>query len=421
MGGGNDVSNRHHSVKRPGSIVLTAIVVLLGLIQTLLAGRVILRLVRTGSQPRVTTTSTDVVANDAVTVLVPVLNEVGRLGPCLEGLAAQGPEVAAILVIDGGSTDDTIALANKHAERDARVRVIDASPVPADWNGKAWNLQHGLERGAIVTPWVLTIDADVRPRPGLASALVAHAVANDVTVLSGATRQRLSGAAEGLVHPALLTSLVYRYGIPGAATSDPDDVQANGQCMLIRREALDGIGGFVDGRHSVCEDVTIARRLALAGHRVGFAETGDLVEVAMYGSAGEAWTNWPRSLTMRDQYGGHAVSTRLAEVAFVQGLPLVVAAGAALIARRHHYPSGSRASIGGGYPGPRRAVELVIALNRGLVMLRIGVLIGMVRAYERPPVTYWLSPLLDTPVAARLIQSALLRTHTWRGRQITRD
>ena len=245
-------------------------------------------------------------------------------------------------MIDGGSTDGTVALIREYAGRDARIRLIDATPVPDDWNGKAWNLQRGLDGDVSTTPWVLTIDADVRPRSGLAAALVARATGDGLTVLSGATRQRLSGPAEGLVHPALLTSLVYRYGIPGATTTDPDDVQANGQCMLIRRAAIDGIGGFRDGRHSLCEDVTVARKLAASGHRIGFAESGDLVDVAMYGGARDAWANWPRSLTMRDQFSGHAVAVRLAEVALVQGLPVLVTALTVALRRRHRYPKPGR-------------------------------------------------------------------------------
>src|SRR5690606_18425218 len=83
--------------------------------------------------------------DDTVTILIPVLNEVGRLGPCLDGAVAQGPEVAEILVIDGGSTDGTQDLVRRHAERDERVRLIDTSPVPEDVNGKAHGLQAGLE------------------------------------------------------------------------------------------------------------------------------------------------------------------------------------------------------------------------------------------------------------------------------------
>lgn len=407
---------------RSSSPVVAGLCLLLTVLQLGLAARVVLRLVRSANRPKVRPTSeTTVGSSGSVTVLLPVLNEATRLGPCLDGLAAQGPEVAAILVIDGGSSDGTIALANDHAQRDPRIRVIDAAPVPDDWNGKAWNLQRGLTDGVVPTPWILTIDADVRPQAGLVRALLGHAETEGVAVLSGATRQRLSGAAEGLVHPALLTSLVYRYGIPGGSTSDPDEVQANGQCMLIRRDALESIGGFAVGQRSVCEDVTVARRLAIAGHRVGFAETGDLVDVAMYESAGEAWRNWPRSLTMRDQFAGHAVAVRLAEVALVQGLPLLVTATGLIRQRRHHYPSGLKRGGGGSSGGQFRAVEFLIGLNRVLVLLRFGILAGMVRAYHRPPLTYWLSPLLDAPVAVRLIQSALRRVHSWRGRKITRS
>lgn len=410
-----------HSRPILSSPVLAVFLAVLGALQLGLAIRVILRLAGSANRVNIKPAASTPAVDGTVTVLVPVLNEAGRLGPCLDGLSAQGPELATILVIDGGSIDGTMALAKVHAQRDPRIQVIDASPVPGDWNGKAWNLQHGLTQGDVTTPWVLTVDADVRPRPGLVQALLAHAETSDVAVLSGATRQRLSGAAEGLVHPALLTTLVYRYGIPGGTTTVPDEVQANGQCMLIRREALAEIGGFAEGQHSLCEDVTIARRLAIAGHRVGFAETGDLVDVAMYASAGEAWRNWPRSLTMRDQFGGHAVPFRLAEVALIQGLPLVISVGGLLRQRRHRFPNTDGLLAQNRVVGQIPALAFLVGLNRVLLLLRVGVLAGMVRAYDHPPITYWLSPLLDLPVALRLIQSALRRTHTWRGRSITRS
>lgn len=396
---------------------------LLAVLQAALGLRVVLRLLRTGLAARpVEPTGPVAEAVGSVAILVPTLNEERRLGACLDGLIGQGPEVTGVVVIDGGSTDETVGLARRYAALDRRVRVIDASPVPADWNGKAWNLQRGLDTLDPGIRWVLTIDADVRPRPGLAAALLAHATATDVAALSGATRQRLSRAAEGLLHPALLTSLVYRYGIPGGTTSDPAEVQANGQCMLIRRDALAMIGGFRGGQHSLCEDVTVARLLAAGGHRVGFAETRDLVEVEMYEGARETWANWPRSLTMLDRSSGRSVAVRLAEVVFTQGLPLLIAVAGGISGSRsrHRFPTGGRPAAHSGPAGGGRAVALLMAVNRSLLGLRVGVLIGMARAYRRPPPTYWLSPLLDPAVAARLVQSALTRTHTWRGRTITR-
>ena len=45
---------------------------------------------------------------------------------------------------------------------------------------------------------------------------------------------------------------------------------------------------------------------------------------------------------------------------------------------------------------------------------------GIARAYEWRPWTYWFSPLLDLPVALRLITSALRRRQVWRGRVYVR-
>ncbi len=55
-----------------------------------------------------------------------------------------------------------------------------------------------------------------------------------------------------------------------------------------------------------------------------------------------------------------------------------------------------------------------------LTAIRIGVLIGTARAYQRRPWSYWLSPLCDLPVALELGRNALKRRHTWRGRVLVR-
>jgi dolichol-phosphate mannosyltransferase len=404
--------------KEPASAGSALTLILLA-VQALLAARVLVRLVRSGRHRPLAVSPAGDTHGRTVTVLVPVLDEERRLAPCLDGLIAQGNEVREILVVDGGSRDGTVALAGRYAERDSRVRVVDASPVPADWNGKAWNLERVLAE-ATAGDWVLTIDADVRPRAGLVAALLAEATGSGLDVLSGATRQRLSGGAEGLLHPSLLTSLVYRYGIPGGVTSDPAEVQANGQCMLFRREALEAAGGFTSGQHSLCEDVTVARRVASQGGRVGFMETGDLVDVSMYGGAAEAWRNWPRSLTMRDQYRPGAVAVRLAEVLLVQALPAAVTV-AGLVARRDRSRHPALPGLSSNArPAPGRGVALLLGVNRALLITRLGVLAGMRRAYVDAPWTYWLSPLLDIPVALRLIESAIRRRHSWRGRPIER-
>lgn len=375
--------------RRRFTLVLAGIQLLHGL-------RVCLRLIRTANGSRIRRTTK--VDADRVTVIVPVLNERKRLAPCLDGLLAQPDAVADILVVDGGSTDGTQELVRLFASREPRLNLIDASPVPTGVNGKAYGLQVGLDHATLDTRWILTIDADVRAAPELVPSLLAHARQEAVLVLSVATDQRLSGAAEGLVHPSLLASLVYRYGIPGGATDDIAAVQANGQCFLLERETLEGVGGFTGVQDSICEDVTLARELANAGYRVGFYESDDLVTTAMYDGWRDAWTNWTRSLPMWDRFAGGRTVLGLLDVLLVQALPLPLVAWLGVRGRR----------------GPLWLVNLC------LVFVRIGALAGIARAYPRRPWTYWLSPLVDTATSVQLVIDAVRRQHTWRGRPLTR-
>ena len=178
------------------------------LAQAILAIRVFARFLNTRQGDRIVRSETACPGCGQVTVLVPVLNEVPRLGLCLEGLIAQGHEVAEILVIDGGSSDGTQALVARYTDRDRRVRLIDASPVPDGVNGKAHGLQVGLEHRADTTRWVLTIDADVRPEPLLVRSLLKYATEEGLLALSAATLQRVSGPAEAMLHASMLTTLV---------------------------------------------------------------------------------------------------------------------------------------------------------------------------------------------------------------------
>ena len=122
---------------------------------------------------------------------------------------------------------------------------------------------------------------------------------------------------------------------------------------------------------SLCEDVTIARRLAECGEAIGFYESDGLVGVRMYEDWHETWRNWPRSLPTRDQYFGWREAAGLLEVLLVQSLPLPLLAIA--------YAVG--------------ASSWMVAINLTLSLTRLGVLMGVARAYEPRPWTYWFSPL----------------------------
>jgi dolichol-phosphate mannosyltransferase len=342
--------------------------------------------------------SCDEPQSQRVSILLPVLNEASRIDQCLNGLLAQSEEVSQILVVDGGSTDGTQARVQRYERNDPRVKLLDASPVDKRWTGKAWGLNFGLSNSNSESQWILCIDADVKVSPFLVRSLLAHARRTGVSSFSVATQQRLSGRMDGLIHPALLTTLVYRFGAPGRATRNLHRVQANGQCFLSRRATLVRTEAFRAAQSSLCEDVTVARRLAECGEAVGFYEANGLVETSMYRDWRETWRNWPRSLPMRDQYFGWREAAGLITIFLFQALPLPM------------FIVGWVA----------RAPTLFLIVTALLVLIRLGVLAGVARAYLNRPWTYWLSPFFDLPVVFRLMQSALMRRHSWRGRSYLR-
>lgn len=318
-----------------------------------------------------------------VSVVIPARDEEARLAPCLHGLAGD-PAVGEVIVVDDSSKDGTAALA-----RSLGARVVAAGPLPDGWVGKPWALDRGLReaRGDVV----VSLDADTRPRPGLIGALVA-ALAEADLVTAGA-RFDCSTAGERLLHPAMLMTLVYRFGPPDAdAPVKPDRLLANGQCTAVRRLQLLEAGGYAHGAGHLTDDAAFARGLARRGWRVSFHQAGDLLTVDMHASAVETWREWGRSIALPGVTSPAWQAADVAAVWLTLGLPPL------------------RALLG-------RATRL----DRALLALRALMTVATAPAYVRRGPAYWLSPLLDPLVAARLTEAALRPARSWRGRTYTRN
>jgi dolichol-phosphate mannosyltransferase len=326
-----------------------------------------------------------------VAVVIPVLNEAKRLGPCLAALRECRRPVARIVVVDTGSHDGTPDLVRAAMSADARIRLVEAGAPPPWWaNGKAWGLRCALD--SVETAWVLMTDADVVLGPRAPARLLATALASNCGVLSAAPRMTVRGPLAAL-HAAMLASLLFRVGLPGTVARREGEVLANGQAMLARSELLCSEELWRLAARSRCEDVTIARTLHAAGVRVGSVEATD-IEVAMYDSVADAWRNWPRSLALRDGLTRPAPWNGLGAATAVQALPLTLLVA---IARRR---DGNAA----------RAAALF------LIALRFAVGLGVARTYPNGRGWAALAPLADLPVALRLWHAALARRHRWRGR-----
>ena len=349
-------------------------------------------------QPPVPPVPDDQSPTATVTIMVATLNEAARIGPCLTGLAAQGRLVREVLVVDSRSTDGTRELVEEAARQDPRIRLLTDPPLPSDWVGKVWALQHGLAEAT--GDWVLGLDADITPDPGLAAAVVTAALAHRFDVVSFSPRFLLSTVAESWLQPALLVTLVYRCGAAGEGTPDPERVLANGQCFLARRDVLLAHGGYAAAQRSFADDVTLARHLARRGVRVGFLDGSSLYRVRSYSSMREAWREWGRSLDLKDATTPLRQWTDVGILALAQALPLPALLLLLVVGRD---------VVGASYPA-------LLVVNGVLLAIRLLLLGALTQSYERPGLAYWLSPLADGLATTRIVLSTIRRRRTWRGR-----
>ncbi len=317
--------------------------------------------------------------HQSISVVIPARDEAARIGPVLAAMVG-APGVHQVLVVDDQSTDGTAGIA-----REAGATVIPGAPLPAGWAGKAWALQQGSE--AATGEWVVTLDADTNPDRKLPTALVSRALGDQLDLLTVGGRFDCPTPGSRWLHPAMLTTLVYRFGPPGVATA-PDRAMANGQCMAFPRDPFLQRGGMAAVSGEVVEDIALARSMAGDGATVAFLDASELLEVRMFESLGDTWRGWGRSLALPGVESRKRQLVDLAVVALAQALPL-----------------------------PRLLAGRADVIDAALLALRFGTLAGTRSAYSKIDGAYWLSPLADVPAVVAIAKGIARRgTQTWRGR-----
>jgi glycosyltransferase involved in cell wall biosynthesis len=118
-------------------------------------------------------------ALSGLSIVLPCFNEAENL-PDVVRYATDAAERCAvtheIIIVDDGSTDETVAVAGATTARDARVRLI----VHAENRGHGAALRSGIAVARL--PWVLLIDADLQFDVGELESFLPVAEAADVVV-----------------------------------------------------------------------------------------------------------------------------------------------------------------------------------------------------------------------------------------------
>jgi glycosyltransferase involved in cell wall biosynthesis len=256
-----------------------------------------------------------------LTVIVPARNEEQSLGECLQSLVAQSEDVFELgrdwelVVVDDHSTDRTAEIAGSFQG----VTVMPADELEFGWTGKTSAVWTAAKRAR--GRWLLFTDADTIHQPGSLHRAIHEATRHKVGVLSYSPRQIVTGLWQRALMPLVFCELALAY--PPAKVSDPNAriAAANGQFLLIEREAYRRLGGHATVSGKVLEDVELA--FVAKRRRVGlwFRYAEDAVAARMYRTTAAMIEGWTKNLALLFNNTLALAGWRVLDIVLLIGLP----------------------------------------------------------------------------------------------------
>lgn len=228
-----------------------------------------------------------------ISAVVPARNEESVIGACVESLAGQR-EIDEIFVVNDQSTDRTAEIVRECARRIPKLRLLETKELPRGWVGKNNAVWLGAQsaRGERL----LFTDADAVHEKDSAARALAIAAEQNAALVSFSPEQIMETWYEKALIPYVYCRLVSRFSFEEVNDPGKKEAAANGQFLMIRRDAYEAVGGHASVAGEVLEDVALARRVKSAGHRIWFGSGKGIVCVRMYRSFGTMWEGWRKNL-----------------------------------------------------------------------------------------------------------------------------
>jgi hopene-associated glycosyltransferase HpnB len=344
----------------------------------------------------------------AVAAIVPARNEVETIADVMQSLAAQDyPGPLQIILVDDRSTDSTAArakavVASRTSEE--RVNIMTGEPLPAGWAGKLWAQQQGTARALERQPdtrFYFFIDADIVHAPDTLRALVAKAESDQRDLVSLMARLNCRSPWEKLLIPAFIFFFQKLYPFARANDDRSAMAAAAGGCVLIRRSALERIGGLAALRGALIDDCSLAKLVKRAGGKLWLGLTDTSRSLRVYNDLQPIWMMVARSAFTQLRYSAWLLAGTVLGMTLIYLLPLLLVLA---------YPLHGQGSI---------------------AIIALATLLLMAFAY-RPTIAYFALPpgwALTLPAAALLYMAMTLdsarrywfgRGSHWKGRDYGR-
>lgn len=230
-----------------------------------------------------------------ISILIPARNEEANIGTCLRSLECQDYPDYEILVLDDGSTDNTANIVRQLEAENFCIHLIQGEPLAKGWNGKAYAC-HQLAKQASGA-WLLFVDADTIHEPSMLSSVIAMALQNKASLLSGFPRQIASSLTQKVTIPVfnfIIMSWLPLWWLQ--RDNKPRLSFANGQFLFFEKDEYWRVGGHESVKSRIMEDVWLGAEVYRKKGKVLAVDLSPVVACHMYHNFSQMWHGFAKTI-----------------------------------------------------------------------------------------------------------------------------
>lgn len=266
----------------------------------------------------------------SVDIIIPARNEAAMFPKTLPSLLKQDyPGEWHVYIVDDHSQDGTGDVVEKLSAGNAeRVTILTAPDLPGGWSGKVAAMNAGTAYSR--ADYIMFTDADIFHSRNNLRLLVARATHHQYDLVSLMVRLHCLSWAEKLLIPAFIFYFSMLY--PFRQVSDPQSgtAAAAGGVMLLRRQALDNIGGLESIKSALIDDCTLAQAIKKSGGpkksqgHVALTLTQDVVSLRSYPAVRDIWDMVSRTAYTQLKYSPLSLFSTAIGMSILYLLPIVL-------------------------------------------------------------------------------------------------
>jgi len=263
-----------------------------------------------------------------VVTIVPARDEAGTIARTVESLAKQEyPGELRVVIVDDHSEDGTGKLAQEAAGRAGaceRVLILQGAALENGWTGKLLAMRQGVESSAArEAEYFWFTDADIEHAPDTLRRVVQRAERNKLDLVSLMALSQVNSFPERVLIPPFLYFFLKLYPPSWTASRKRKTAGAAGGCILLRRAALERIGGLGAIRGEVIDDCTLAKAVKRSGGGIWLGLTRKSVSLRTYASFTEIQDLIARTAFTQLGYSGLLLAGTLLGMSITYLLPVI--------------------------------------------------------------------------------------------------